>query len=121
MFAVQILSVHKDLAGGRLQKTVQVLNKGGFAGTGMADDAEKFTVFNRHADIIERDGAQGTAFGIAMGQVADFDGHKTFSTSLAISSTVRMPLGRGIPSLRSSSANDVICGTSRCISFIFST
>ena len=65
------------------------------------------TVVDPEGNVVQGDGAESAAFGIAVGQVADFNGH-SLSTSSASSSTVRIPGRRGMPASRSSPARAVI-------------
>ena len=108
MLAVEILSVNQDFSGSWLQQAVQVLDQGGLAGTGVADNSDEFPVIDPEADIVERDCAQRCPRRIKVCQVADFNGHIAFSTSCTRSSTVRTPSRMGSPSRRSSSASAVI-------------
>ena len=48
-----VLSIQQNLAGCRLQQTVHVLHKCGFAGTGVADHTNKFSPLNGERNILQ--------------------------------------------------------------------
>ena len=62
----------QDLARGRLQKPVEVLDEGGLARAGMADDAQDLTLFDLDIDMVERRALEGSTCAINLGQVSRF-------------------------------------------------
>ena len=57
-----VLAVQKDLAGGGLQQTVELLHQGGLTGAGMSDDADELSPVYRKGHIVQRlDAREGFA------------------------------------------------------------
>ena len=53
MLTVQVLTVNQNLAGGGLEQAVEMLYEGRFTAAGMADDPDKFSVFDPERNIIQ--------------------------------------------------------------------
>ena len=49
---VNILSIIINAATGSFYQSVQMLNQGGFTGTGMSDDTDKFSIFYFQINIL---------------------------------------------------------------------
>ena len=64
-----LLSLHQNAAGGGLQKPVQMLDKGGFSGTGMADDADELPPGRGKIHVLHRDVFKRGAFAVNMRQL----------------------------------------------------
>ena len=69
----KVFSADKNLAGGRLNKSVKVLNKGGFSGTGVADKSDEGALFDFDIDIIYCAVLIGSSFGIDVAQIFGFN------------------------------------------------
>ena len=66
-----ILPVQVDVAVRRLQKAVEVLDEGGFAAAGMADDAQKLAWQNVQRHILDGAALEGRSGAIGMCQMID--------------------------------------------------
>ena len=66
-----ILPVQVDVAVRRLQKAVEVLDEGGFAAAGMADDAQKLAWQNVQRHILDGAALKGRSGAIGMCQMID--------------------------------------------------
>ena len=64
-----IASVKEHTAGRRLQKPVHMLHERGFAGAGMADQADKFPAADRQIDVCERGMLERRVRAVDMGKV----------------------------------------------------
>ena len=78
-----------------------MLYQGRLARAGVADDRNKLPFLDGQVYIADGRSLKGAACTVGVGQIFYFDGHSSFITSSAISSTVRMPWGRGMPASRS--------------------
>ena len=72
LILVDVLTVQQNRAGGGLQQTVQVLHEGGFAGTGVADDAHELAPLHGEVHVVDGLVLKGGSGGIGVGQVPDF-------------------------------------------------
>ena len=67
------LSAEQDIAIGRLEQSVQMLDKGGFSGAGMTDHAEKFALFDGKRDMIDSDMLEWGADAVGVREVLHLD------------------------------------------------
>ena len=89
-----------------------MLRQGGFARAGVADEGQKIPPADGQRYIAKRGGLEGAAGLIGMGYMLQRYFHSR-ATSRAISSSVRISGGRGMPAARSRWASRAMGGASR--------
>ena len=70
---VDVLPAYEDLALGRLQQGVEVLDKGGLARAGMPDDPHELPLRDREADVLYGDFFKGSPRAVYVAQILHTD------------------------------------------------